>query len=126
MTDTSTRQRLLELWEKCPECKSGHLDWDSTYEQWRLRDVAVPRYVGICDSTAFALARDAMVRWLLTKGTVHINQGSPTPEGLPTHFVVYSAAAHYDKVGKTLSAALISAVEAVMETLKAEEQVDGR
>ena len=106
----STRQRLLELWEKCPECRPNELgcrDY-SWGHQWHISGqwVSVP--------VAFALARDAMVRWLA--------------ERKPHDFVRvqfwtdcwWVSTADLDAPlrewgGTTLTDALISAVEAVLD-----------
>ena len=108
-TESSTRQRLLELWEKCPECH-GSLQWMGEHPtgipQWNLDFNWIPEYA--------AFARDAMEGYLLKR------RMNPM---LGYDGIFYKVEiAHVDFVGEIRSFvredrtdALISAVEAVME-----------
>ncbi|MEE8607869.1 MAG: hypothetical protein V3S55_09700 [Nitrospiraceae bacterium] len=66
MSDTSTRQRLLELWEKCPECRpvNKYTTWDGPEKGWFFDQCG--SWVG--DKLIFALARDAMTDLLMMRG----------------------------------------------------------
>lgn len=109
-TDTSTRQRLLNLWEKCPNCRPKGLDWRcgvalEGLNRWELG----VHWISTEDS--FALARDAMVRWLAGKAPGVYVSYEPNDDV----WCVGGYAAGGNTAADTLIDALISAVEAVLE-----------
>ena len=114
MSDTSTRQRLLELWKKCPECKVKTITGVHDYMEAKH----LPK------ETLEALARDAMAEYLVTptrwiEASKHYNnkdhlicvRQEDTPVG-ENHAVGR---------GSTRTDALISAVEAVLASKETQD-----
>ncbi len=103
----TTRQRLLELHRRCPECKPELLRCNSL-GFWFLN------VTEISESTAFALARDAMDTYLA------VHHFAPKVSFDGSWFTVEIARRDLlpeiqEFTGEDKTDALISAVEAVME-----------
>ena len=119
VTDSSTRQRLLDLWEKCPECRPQlRFGWDDALDLW----IIYPS-IKIDENVAFALARDAMVRWLAERKTTPKIVFDDDLWGV----VVLMPSMDMNLIrGPTLTDALISAVEAVMDADKEKQDEPSR
>lgn len=113
-TDTSTRQRLLDLWEKCPACRpDSDVMWSPMYRCWSMDGRSLKYGITLVEDLAFALARDAMMRWLgEAKAHPQIDVGEHGQLGVRIVASRYGCKSFFLL---TLIDALISAVEAVME-----------